>query len=183
MREPPGSHGAAGRETMSSQTTLSLVIGIAVLALLIYRQLRARPVRGSQGLLLILVVVGLIEAVQYLEKLHSISVAIGALAGSLVLAGVFGAARAGTVRIWIKDGQAWAQGNLVTAVLWVAALGAHLGYDYLVGQHKDIGGIGNATVVMYLAVSLGVQRLIVSYRAQRLDPVSGRGQTGRADAI
>ena len=157
---------------MSSQTTLNLVIGDAVLALLIYRQLRARPVRGNQRLVLVLVVVGLIEAVQFLQKLHSVSVAIIALAGSVVLAAVFGAARAATVRVWIQDGQPWAQGNLVTAALWVVALAAHLGYDYLVGQHKDIGSIGTATVVLYLAVSLGVQRLIVAVRAQRLDPVT-----------
>jgi hypothetical protein len=165
---------------MSSQTTLNLVIGVAVLALLIYRQLRARPVRGNQRLVLVLVVIGLIEAVQYMQKLHSVSVAIVALAGSLVLAAVFGAARAATVRLWVQDGQPWAQGNLLTAALWVLALAAHLGYDYLVGQHKDIGGIGTATVILYLAVSLGVQRLIVTLRAQRLDPVAaGRvGQVG-----
>jgi hypothetical protein len=157
---------------MSSQTTLNLVIGVAVLALLIYRQLRARPVRGNQRLVLVLVVIGLIEAVQYMQKLHSVSVAIVALAGSLVLAAVFGAARAATVRLWVQDGQPWAQGNLLTAALWVLALAAHLGYDYLVGQHKDIGGIGTATVILYLAVSLGVQRLIVTLRAQRLDPVA-----------
>ncbi len=157
---------------MSSQTTLNLVIGVAVLALLIYRQLRARPVRGNQRLVLVLVVIGLIEAVQYMQKLHSVSVAIVALAGSLVLAAVFGAARAATVRLWMQDGQPWVQGNLLTAALWVLALAAHLGYDYLVGQHKDIGGIGTATVVLYLAVSLGVQRLIVTLRAQRLDPVA-----------
>ena len=162
---------------MSSQTTLNLVIGVAVLALLIYRQLRARPVRGNQRLVLVLVVIGLIEAVQYMQKLHSVSVAIVALAGSLVLAAVFGAARAATVRLWVQDGQPWAQGNLLTAALWVLALAAHLGYDYLVGQHKDIGGIGTATVLLYLAVSLGVQRLIVTLRAQRLDPVAA-GRVG-----
>jgi hypothetical protein len=160
---------------MSSQTALNLVIGIAVLALLIYRQLRARPVRGNQRLVLVLVVIGLIETVHYTQKLHSVSVAIAALAGSLVLAAVFGAARAATVRVWMQDGQAWAQGNLVTATLWVFALAAHLGYDYLVGQHKDIGSIGTATVVLYLAVSLGVQRLIVAFRAERLDPVAVAG--------
>ncbi len=79
----------------------------------------------------------------------------------------------------MQDGQAWVQGNLLTAALWVVALGAHLGYDYLIGQHKDIGGIGDATVVLYLAVSLGVQRVIVTLRAQKLDPAAtGRVGTG-----
>jgi hypothetical protein len=155
---------------MSSQTVLYLVIGVAVLGLLIYRQLVARPVQGNQRLVLILVIIGLIEAAQYLQKLHAGSAAFVALAGSLVLAAIFGAARAATVRIWIQDGQAWSKGNILTAALWVVALGAHLGYDYLIGQHKDIGGLGDATVLLYLAVSLAVQRVIVVLRAQRLSP-------------
>jgi hypothetical protein len=162
---------------MSSQSVLDLVIGVAVLGLLIYRQLRARPVRGNQRLVLILVALGLLETVQYVQKLHAGSVAIVALAGSLVLAAAFGAARAATVRIWMQDGQPWVQGNLLTAALWVVALGAHLGYDYLIGQHKDIGGIGTVTVVLYLAVSLGVQRAIVVLRAQKVDPTA-TGQVG-----
>jgi hypothetical protein len=155
---------------MSSQTVLYLVIGVAVLGLLIYRQLVARPVQGNQRLVLILVIIGLIEAAQYLQKLHAGSAAIVALAGSLVLAAIFGAARAATVRIWIQDGQAWSKGNILTAALWVVALGAHLGYDYLIGQHKDIGSLGDATVLLYLAVSLAVQRVIVVLRAQRPSP-------------
>lgn len=153
---------------MSSQALTSVVIGVAVLGLLIYRQLVTRPVRGNQRVVLILGVIGVIEAAQYLQGRHLGVTAIIALAGSLVLAGAFGAARAATVRIWLQDGQAWMKGNLVTAGLWVLAVGAHLGYDYLIGQHNDIGGLGGATVVLYLAVSLAVQRGIVALRAQRL---------------
>lgn len=155
---------------MSGATVLDLVVGLVILGLLVFRQLQSRPVRGNQRLLLILLVVGLIETSAYLQRVHGGSVAIVALAGSLVLAAVFGALRAFTVRLWLQDGQAWVRGNLLTAALWVVAVGAHLGYDYVVGQHKDIGQIGNATVLLYLVASLGVQRLVVSYRAQRLDP-------------
>jgi len=167
-------------EVMSSQTVLDLVIGLAILGLLVFRQLQSRPVRGNQRLLLILLVVGLIETSAYLQRVHAGSVAIVALAGSLALAAVFGAIRAFTVRLWMQDGQPWVKGNLLTAGLWVAAVAAHLGYDYIVGQHKDIGQIGNATVLLYLVASLGVQRLVVAYRAERLQPagldapVSGR---------
>jgi hypothetical protein len=155
---------------MSSQSLLYLVIGVAVLGLLIYRQLVARPVRGNQRIVLILVIIGLIETAQYLQKERAGSAAIAALAGSLVLAAVFGAARAATVRIWVQDGQAWVKGNMLTAALWVAAVAAHLGYDYVIGQHKDLSNIGGATVLLYLAISLAVQRVIVTARAQRLDP-------------
>jgi len=168
---------------MSSQTLSYLVIGVAVLGLLVYRQLVARPVRGNQRFVLILVIIGLVEAVQYMKGLHAGSAAVIALVGSLILAAVFGAARAVTVRIWVQDGQAWSKGNLLTAALWVVAVGAHLGYDYLIGQHKDIGNLGGATVILYLAVSLAVQRVIVTMRAQRLDPAAagrmGPGSAGR----
>jgi glutathione S-transferase len=92
-----------------------------------------------------------------------------ALVGSLVLAASFGAARAATVKIWIQDGQAWAKGNLLTAALWIAALAAHLGYDYLIGQHM---GLGDATVVLYLAISLAVQWVITGARPAAQSGVS-----------
>ncbi len=161
---------------MSSQTVTELVVGVAILALLVYRQLRARPLRANQRLLLILLVIGVIETYGYFEGgKRSASAAAVALVGSLVLAVVFGAVRAFTVRIWAQDGQPWVQGNLLTAVLWVLALAAHLGFDYLVGQHKDIGDIGNATVVLYLVASLGVQRGVMIYRAQRMSLAPARG--------
>jgi hypothetical protein len=153
---------------MSSQTVPDLVVGLVVLGLLIFRQLQSRPVRGNQRLLLILLVVGFIETSYYLQRVHGGSVAIVALAGSLVLAVVFGALRAFTMRVWMQDGQPWMRGNVLTAGLWVVALAAHLGYDYLVGQDKGIGQLGNATLLLYLVASLGVQRLVISYRAQGL---------------
>jgi hypothetical protein len=161
------------------QDLLYLLIGVAVLGLLIYRNLVARPVRqANQRVYLILGIFGIYETVQYLGKNHvETAIAVAALAGSLVLAAVFGAIRALTVRVWMKDGQPWSQGNVLTAVLWIVALGAHLGYDALLGSHKDVSGLGNATVLLYLVVSLAVQRFIVVARAGRLDPV-GAGQPG-----
>jgi uncharacterized membrane protein len=142
----------------------------------VWRQLQARPLRANQRLLLILLILGVIETYSYFHSgKHSASAAALALVGSLVLAAVFGAIRAFTVRIWQQDGQPWVQGNLLTAALWVVALGAHLGFDYLVGQHKDIGDVGNATIVLYLVASLGVQRLVAMYRAQRMAPAEVRG--------
>lgn len=155
---------------MSSQTVLDLLIGLVVLGLLIFRQLQVRPVRGNQRLLLILLVAGVIEMSSSLQRMHAGPATIAALAGSLVLATIFGALRAFTVRIWMQDGQPWVRGGLLTAALWVAALAAHLGYDYLVGQDKSMAQVGTATVLLYLVASLGVQRLVIAFRAQRLDP-------------
>jgi hypothetical protein len=160
---------------------VDIVLGVAVLALVIYRQLIARPVNASAlRLFVILGAVGVLQAAQFLGKNHSGALTYGLIAGSLVLAAVFGALRAATVRIWIADGQAWSRGNWLTAVLWVAAVAAHLGYDALAATGHGNRGLGSATVVLYLAISLGFQRVIVQQRARRLQP--GRPPSfGRAE--
>jgi hypothetical protein len=163
---------------MSTQTVLYALIGVAVVGLLIYRNLVARPVRGaSQRIWLILGILGIVQTVQYFQHNHvKATIGIAALAGSLVLAAVFAVLRAATTRVWMKDGQPWSQGNILTGILWIVALGAHLGYDALIGTHKGISGLGSATVLLYLVVSLGIQRFIVASRAAKLDP-AGAGQS------
>ena len=121
---------------------------------------------------MILWVIGLVETSQFLRKDHPGTVTFASLAGSLLLAAVFGAARAVTVRLWLQDGQAWSQGGWLTALLWLAALAAHLGYDYLLGRRHGVSGLGSATILLYLAVTLAIQRLLIQYRAQRL-PAAG----------
>ena len=53
-------------------------------------------------------------------------------------------------------------------MLWVLAVAAHLRYDYLVAHGSADRSVGSATVVLYLAVSLGIQRLITQWRSTRL---------------
>jgi hypothetical protein len=93
-----------------------------------------------------------------------------AVVGSLLLAAAFGAARAPTIRVWRENGQLLRKGSWLTAALWVAALAAHLGYDYLVAGHitgKNGGNVGDATVLLYLVVSLTVQRFVLLHRVAR----------------
>lgn len=161
-----------------------ILIGVAALVLVVYRQLVARPV-NSTGLRIagILGILGLVEAVQFLRTNHSGAVTYAALGGSLVLAAAFGAVRASTVRIWIKDGAAWSQGNWLTAVLWIAALAAHLGYDYLVAPGHGGKSVGASTALLYVAVSLSIQRVIVQQRARRLEPGLPSGGLGQLDRL
>jgi len=154
-------------------TVTNLVVGILVLGLIVYRQLVPRPVQDNLRLSLILAVIGVIELFSFLKNHHfDGTIALG-LVGSLVLAAVFGAARAAVTRVWIQDGQPWRKGGWLAAVLWVVSLGAHLGYDALVYKNSALGGV---TILLYLAVSFTVQRVILLARAQRL-PV-GPGTVG-----
>jgi hypothetical protein len=147
-----------------------IVLGVVILGLLIYRQL-SRPVNATGlRLVAILAVIGVIQAYQFLDKHHSGAVTYAALGGSLVLAAVFGALRAVTARVWLQGGQPWSKGNWLTAALWIVALAAHLGYDALVTPGRGSSGLGAATLVLYLAVSLGIQRVVTQVRANRLQP-------------
>jgi hypothetical protein len=158
---------------MTSTTLVSIVVGVAVAALLVIRQMRAQPVDANLRLPLILGIIGLIELTNYLQKNHLGTIAIVALAGSLVLAAVLGAVRAVTVHLWMQDGQPWRQGTWLTGGLWVVSLAAHFGFDYLIDPHAPNGGVAGASILLYVAVTYTVQRLIVQARAQRI-PVSGR---------
>jgi hypothetical protein len=87
---------------VNASTTVNLLIGLAVLALLVYRQLQVRPVRANFRLPLILAVIGIIELTQFLKTDHHTGLVFAALAGSLVLAAITGAIRAMTVRVWVE---------------------------------------------------------------------------------
>jgi len=54
----------------------------------------------------------------------------------------------------------------LTAILWVLSVAAHLGFGYVAAGHNR-NGLGNATILRYLAVTFSVQRLLVQARAQR----------------
>jgi len=148
---------------------VDLVIGIAVLALILYRQLQVRPVRGTMRLPLILAIIGIVELIQFfkIDQSHHTGTVFAALAGSLVLAAITAVIRAVTVRVWIQAGQALRQGTWLTALLWIVSLGAHLGYDYLVDRGSQ-AGLGTASLTLYFAVTYTIQRLILQVRAQRI---------------
>jgi hypothetical protein len=169
----------------------SLVFGVAALALILMRQVKARPLGGSYVLVIVLGVIGLAETgaflfgtQQFVSFLkghnHHLALAVPdgpamlvAAAGSLVLAAVTGAARAPSVRLWRQDGHVWRKGTALTVVLWLVSLGLHLGYDALVARGKADADFGAATMLLYFAVSLTVQNIILGARAWRL-PGSSR---------
>ncbi|HWF82892.1 MAG TPA: hypothetical protein VN695_20125 [Streptosporangiaceae bacterium] len=158
---------------------VGILIGVAALALVIGRQLSERPVNSTgPRIVAVLGIIGLAEAAQYLRTNHSGAVTYAALVGSLVLAAAFGAVRAATVRVWIKDGIAWSKGNWLTAALWIIALAAHLGYDYLVAPGHGGRSVGASTALLYVAVSLGIQRAVVQFRVRRLQPGLSSGGLG-----
>lgn len=151
---------------------VNVLIGLLVVALLLYRQLQARQASERSGfrLALILGVIGVIDAAQAFQG-HTVSgSAVGLIVLGMGVGAALGAVRAYTVHVWRdENGVAWRKGNWVTAALWIVAIGLHLLIDVAVDHTSGISGLGTSTLLLYLALSLGVQREIVRLRAAQLD--------------
>jgi hypothetical protein len=157
---------------VTASGVVNIVVGLAVVAWLIMRQLRVRPFDEAKPyrIVVILGAIGLLETARYLQA-HPLgtSVYLVVLAG-LLLAGGFGYLRALTVRVWRRtDGVLVSQGNLLTAGLWLAGIGVHLGLDLLLGRiSHPAAGLGSVSLLLYLAVTLAAQRWVITGRARRL---------------
>ncbi len=83
------------------------------------------------------------------------------------------------MKVFFRDGQWWSRGSRVTAILWVVSVAAHLGFDYLVGgRGPGSAAFGNATILLYLAVTFAVQRMVVIARSQRMTIYGQNEATG-----
>jgi hypothetical protein len=147
----------------------SILIGLAVLAWLLWRQVQVRELRHDRGYLLplALVAIGVVQIVDY-DRDHPLAGAgIALLALSIVVAAGFSIVRATTVPVWLHDGRLLRQGTAMTIVLWLVAIAVHLGGDHLIAPH-DADRIGSVSLLLYLGVSLAVQRFALGERARRL---------------
>lgn len=157
---------------MSGANETNLIIGLLVIVLVLYRQLATRRLRENYRLAIILAVIGIVEFVRFLGGHPTDEGGIAAaVVGSLVIAAVLGWVRALTVQVWRGEGgQLLRKGTWLTALLWVISFAAHLGYDYLVAGHitgKNGGNVGDATVLLYLVVTLTIQQFVLLRRVAR----------------
>jgi hypothetical protein len=156
---------------MSTTEVTNIVVGVIVVGALVAIQMRARSVRENSAarLVLILGVIGVIELYDA-TKGHTIgATTVAWIAGSLVIGALLGVARALTVKIWrVQDGSAMRKGTVVTAALWIVALGAHLGLEAGIDHSTKISGLGASSLLLYLALTLGAQREVIRWRAAQM---------------
>ncbi len=135
------------------------------------------PVLSPEGetssirLVLILGAAGIFEISKAIGPHHLTAAAVAWLAVSLMAGAVMGAIRAATVRIWrAQDGSAWRQGTMITGALWLISLAAHLALDTIIDHASRMPTLGTSSILLYLAVTLGIQREIVRRRTAPLAP-------------
>jgi hypothetical protein len=162
---------------MSNKALIDIVIGVVVVGLLVARQMRARPVREGSAtrISVILGVIGLVE-LSDATKGHSVGTApVAWIVASLIVGGALGAARAFSAKTWrLPDGSAMSQGTAVTALLWLVSLAAHLAMEVGIDHSTKIAGLGASSLLLYLAVTLGVQREVLRRRVGM--PALGMGR-------
>jgi hypothetical protein len=163
---------------------ISLAITGAALVLLLRGQLRAEPVRAEFVLPALLALIGALEVAAFLiGKQHLVSLLKGhpqhvtihhgpaiivQLAGSLVLAALTAALRIPSIRLWWRDDQVWRRGSWLTILLWLVSLALHLAYDAIIAANHGTQNFGAATLLLYFAASLFVQRLLLMVRRVRM---------------
>lgn len=160
---------------------LQVILGIAVLGWVLYNQLRVRQFsRRRPRIAAVLGAIGLVE-VATAAAAHPVSV-VGwtLLVTGLVLGAALGLVRAATVKIWVRDGAVYTQGHALTAALWIVGIGVHIGLDVLARVVDPAAeSLNTSSVLLFIAVSLGVQGLMTMRRVQSLpgapSPVGARG--------
>lgn len=189
----------------------TLIIWVASLAWVLYRQLQRRPIGrgakdggtqggsagtgsagsagsssgGSQRWLIgvIFMLVGLIELVSYLGPRSMPAGAVGALVASFAIGLALSVVRAFTVRLWFQDARLWRQGTWITVLLWLVAVGIHLADETLIVHEGGPRDAGQASMLLYLGGSLLVQTLVLRRRAQAMVAVARMArQRDRAEA-
>ncbi|MCF6160448.1 MAG: hypothetical protein LKG79_04590 [Furfurilactobacillus sp.] len=144
----------------------NIVLALLVLYAVLKRQLSPHRIQLNLTLYLFLILFGAASAADAITHNHLIVTAGTGLfvLGSLISAVLFGYLRTLSYRLWIdKTGTVMRQGNWETIVLWIVGLFIH-----------SLAGLAwhgsNATILLYLGITLLVQRGLVWVRAKRQYP-------------
>jgi hypothetical protein len=159
---------------------LSIALGVLVVIFVLLAQTRVRPVpRLLQARLpIILGVIGLVDFFGYTND-HRVSGNDYAWVFGTLLVGavLLGAVRALTVRVWATNNWVVRQGTPLTMVLWLVSLAVHFVVDTGAG-HANEANLEEASFLLYLGLTLGVQNYVIHRRAvplwEALGPEAGR---------
>src|SRR5581483_4949314 len=160
--------------------SFGFALGVFIAALFVLRQTRVRPVPRvwRAGATSFLGIIGLFDLFAYTGDHHHISGAdwawvMGALLVGAVLLGVV---RAMTVRLWTTAHWVLRQGTPATVMLMLATLALHFFLDDG-GGHAGAKGLAQASLLLYLALTFGVQSYVIHLRAvplwRQLGPDAG----------
>ncbi|MFJ9696415.1 DUF1453 domain-containing protein [Kitasatospora sp. NPDC101183] len=149
-------------------TLINIVVALAVVALVVARQMRPQKLDGERRfwiLPLVLGVLGLRDP-QLIDHDHA-ALSVTLLVASLVAVLGMGTVWGWTVRIWrTPTGETWARGTKATVAAWVGMLAIRIGI-YATGSALGVHQSGSS-LMLGIAVLLLVRSLVVNWRARSL---------------
>lgn len=146
------------------------VLVVAVVALVLVRQLRPQAVTGNRKWWLLPAVLAFLAVRQPgLMDPHHETVSAALLAAELLVGVGMGAVWAFTTRVWRDEsGTVWSKGTKATAAAWIGGIALRFGLagvGALMGVHQ-----GGGATMLALAATLLVRTGGVVWRARELQP-------------
>ncbi|GEK28997.1 hypothetical protein [Furfurilactobacillus siliginis] len=162
---------------MQNVDLTNIVVALFVLYLVLKRQLTPQVIRLNLTTYLFLIVFGAASVADAFKhhQLHVTSGITWFILGSLISAILFGYLRTLSYHLWVEGGLVMRQGTWVTIVLWVIGLSIH-------GIADTAWHGSNATLVLYLGITLLVQRGCVWLRAKAQYPEEVAATSAAADS-
>ncbi|WP_326566909.1 hypothetical protein VSH64_34370 [Amycolatopsis rhabdoformis] len=149
----------------------TIVVYVALAALVLYRvvykQLRGTLLSRKSLITmpLILTVLGVVTVARALPAAGT---------GELVMFGadivvliVLGLGRSASTSLTARGNTTWQKGSALTLVLWLATIGARVGFGFLGGYLGFDGGLTSASILLTMGLSIGVQNALTYYRIQQ----------------
>jgi hypothetical protein len=147
----------------------ALVI-LAIIGLVLARQLRPRVVAGGRWWLVpaVLVVLSIRSGGSLIDGQHE-QAAVALFSAELALGAVMGIVWAATTRMWTaSDGRVMAQGTKATLAVWVLGVAARVGLYAVaaaVGVHQS-----SSSVMIAIAATLLIRSGVLVWRAHSREP-------------
>lgn len=142
----------------------NLFLIVLVIIYVFYKQMQPRKIRQKNTSLIVITLLGVYTLLKSIDQHHFQLTAanVGLLAGSLILLAVgCGIWRAFTCKIWQEDKQYFRQATIWTMIIWVITIFLH-------GMMAHFFPVLEQTTLLYIALSLLSQRLILQWRSQRI---------------
>jgi hypothetical protein len=158
--------------TFTSLSFVNILLAVGVLAWAVVRQFQTRPVGQLRArMFVVLGALGVWQLAQLADSRGLTAIEATTLAVSLGLAAMFGWLRGRAASVWMNDGVAYRRGGWPAVGLWILGLAVHVGVEVLGSVLEGVRGpspVASASIMLYLAVTLGLQSLVVARRVASL---------------
>ncbi|MFF7333723.1 DUF1453 domain-containing protein [Streptomyces sp. NPDC008150] len=156
---------------------VNVLLAVAVVALLLVRQFRARRLGTDRRWWLLPAVLGgaALTGSGLLDGRHRATSAV-LLGAELLVAVALGLGWAATTRVWAEaDGSVWSRGTGASAAVWGVGIALRVGL-YALGSALGVRQDSSA-VLLALAVTLLVRAGVLTWRSSTLAPARGAART------